>query len=620
MITSASGWRKVFVQSGNQEDTAPEIGQENEAITALAAESFAEYLFAHTQGIPSVIVGIDTRPTGPAIADILLRVFLTKKITVSYAGITAAPEIMAAGKKYSGFVYVSASHNPVGHNGIKFGLNNGGVLEGAENKKITDEFNKKCAGEQALANATALINSCSTVDLDWLYAESVAIKKETLREYRDFTRQVITDTADNTDQQVFFSQLHSALQTRPVGIVCDMNGSARTLSIDASLFSETGITFYPLNNVPGKIVHEIIPEPENLVWCAREIEKLQQAGHTDACIGYMPDCDGDRGNIVYWDYQTKKAVILNAQDVFALSVLAEFSFQLYRYAYTEKQGFNERCEQILLETKKIRLRFPDTAKYGVVVNDPTSMRIDEIAAVFGVQVFRAEVGEANVVNLAREKRAQGYTVRILGEGSNGGNITHPAAVRDPLNTLFAFIKLLTITDTHKDGKIIKKGLFHLWCSASGQESQYRDNYTITDIIATLPKYTTTGVSEKRAVLTIKTPLHKDLKGRFQKIFEREWHEKYPVLYEKFGFISYEARCYNGTHETRTVSDFSESGNGGLKIIFYTENEQQQAFIWMRGSGTEPVFRVMCDRKGNRPDDEKWLLEWETKMLLEADSQ
>ena len=31
---------------------------------------------------------------------------------------------------------------------------------------------------------------------------------------------------------------------------------------------------------------------------------------------------------------------------------------------------------------------------------------------------------ANVVNIERKKREEGYTVRILGEGSNGGTITY----------------------------------------------------------------------------------------------------------------------------------------------------------------------------------------------------
>jgi len=56
-----------------------------------------------------------------------------------------------------------------------------------------------------------------------------------------------------------------------------------------------------INDKAGAIAHEIIPEPENLVWCAQEMERLQAEGKRDAVLGYMPDCDGDRGNIVYWN-------------------------------------------------------------------------------------------------------------------------------------------------------------------------------------------------------------------------------------------------------------------------------------------------------------------------------
>ena len=138
----------------------------------------------------------------------------------------------------------------------------------------------------------------------------------------------------------------------------------------------------------------------------------------------MPDNDGDRGNIVYINDRTGCAEILEAQEVFALSVLSELEFM--KQTAAAAQGASA----------------APGAKLAVAVNGPTSMRIERIAEAYGVEVFRAEVGEANVVNLAAEKRAEGFEVRILGEGSNGGNITHPATVRDPLNTIFALIKLI----------------------------------------------------------------------------------------------------------------------------------------------------------------------------------
>ena len=41
---------------------------------------------------------------------------------------------------------------------------------------------------------------------------------------------------------------------------------------------------------------------------------------------------------------------------------------------------------------------------------------------------------------------------------------------------------------------------------------------------------------------------------------------------------------------------------------------------MRGSGTEPVFRVLCDVKGNNEKMENDLLQWHSQMILKADNQ
>ena len=46
MITSASGWRKVFAESGEKDDGNSEIGNLTRTIAALAAETFADYMLA----------------------------------------------------------------------------------------------------------------------------------------------------------------------------------------------------------------------------------------------------------------------------------------------------------------------------------------------------------------------------------------------------------------------------------------------------------------------------------------------------------------------------------------------------------------------------------------------
>lgn len=588
MILSASGWRKVFAESGNEQDTSPSIGQENKAISVFAAEVFANYIKnTSAKETPIVILGMDSRPTGKEIADAAVKSLVQNGISVKCAGIIAAPEIMAYSRNADGFMYISASHNPIGHNGIKFGLNTGGVLNAEENAKLTAQFKERCESENAVEEAISILKSAPNKKIEEIYEAMPYTKIEALAAYKKFLLWTISGTQSSEKQNELFSIIKSETKNtdsaRKIGVVCDMNGSARAASVDEKFFTENGISFYAIHNTPGEIAHEIIPESENLVFLAAEMERLQKEGKTDAILGYMPDCDGDRGNIVYWDEKARRATILKAQEVFSLSVLAELSYA----KWINKQNAN--------------------FKSAVAVNCPTSMRIDEIATTLGAKVFRAEVGEANVVSCAQKKRAAGYDVRIFGEGSNGGTITHPSSVRDPLNTVFAIIKLLSIKELYKN-----------WCDLTG--AFYSDDFSLTDILDTLPKYTTTGVSESRAVLHIATKDHSLLKSRFQNVFQNEWTLKKDELYEKYKILYWECVITNGTKETRRVTDFSKSGRGGLKIVFYDEENIPVAFIWMRGSGTEPVFRILCDVKGDNPEMERFLLQWETQMLTVADGR
>jgi phosphoglucomutase len=290
----------------------------------------------------------------------------------------------------------------------------------------------------------------------------------------------------------------------------------------------------------------------------------------------------------------QKARILKAQEVFALACVAELSYLVW----------------------KGELKYDDNgkalARAALVVNDPTSLRIDRIAKAFDVGVFRAEVGEANVVELAGKLREKGYLVRILGEGSSGGTIIHPSTVRDPVDTLGAIIKLLSIR-TGKDG-----GLFKIWCGVSKQTGLYRQDFTLADIISSLPAFVTTETVSSDAMINVKSLDHGLLKGRYQKNFIREWEEKKRFFIEKYGISGWRAIAYNGTVEKRDPADFAEAGRGGLKIEFLNFAGEAVAFIWMRGSGTEAVFRVMSDAVGPGNDLERTLIEWQRQMTLESD--
>ncbi len=601
LILSASGWRKIFSKSGDEEDRSEDIGKANTVITALMADTFAAFLLENPEFGRDVLIGRDTRPTGKTIADIFCRVMIARGLTVHYAGVAAAPEIMAYARSVGPFAYISASHNPIGHNGVKFGSREGGVFDRDRAALLAESFRARMNAPDPAGAAAALFAAGDTTVLESVYEREKEEKAAARTAYDDFSREVI----GGENSGLFFTELRTAAKKREktgttIALLADFNGSARTVSIDRSFIERAGFHLSVMNENPGDIRHRIVPEGESLSYCAQRMRELRTDGtgperHT--LFGYVPDCDGDRGNLVFWDEEVQEPRILEAQEVFALSAISELAFLVYSGQIDPAPG--------------------GTAKppCAIAVNGPTSMRIDTIARAFGIRVARAEVGEANVVNLARKLRENGSIVRFLGEGSNGGNITHPAAVRDPLNTVFALLKLLTIEDNRD-----RKGLFHIWCNLSGQEDAWRKNFTFTDIRRTLPAFTTTSVFEDYAQLKIMSRSHAELKNRFRTVFLREWAAGTFPLAENGESWQWKAVSYNGTQTVELGNDFSASGPGGLKIIFSRMTGFDEAFIWMRGSGTEPVFRIMADLAGNTPSGEEKLRQWLVRMVLEADSQ
>jgi phosphoglucomutase len=388
--------------------------------------------------------------------------------------------------------------------------------------------------------------------------------------------------------------IRQGLSERPLGILCDFNGSARTLSIDREFLASLGISFRAMNARPGEIKHRIIPEGESLEPCRRYLEELH-AEDPAYILGYVPDCDGDRGNLVIWDEAAGAARILEAQEVFALACVAELAHLVW-------------TGELTYDNKGNALN-----KAALAVNDPTSMRIDRIARAFDVPVFRAEVGEANVVGLARKLREKGYTVRILGEGSNGGNITHPAAVRDPINTILSLVKLLSVRS--REGK---QGFFEIWCDLSEQAETWRPNFSLDDIIASLPAFVSTSTSSPESQVQVQSQDHGQLKNRYQELFLRDWEERKELLKTRYGISGWEAAAYQGMEERRGISRFGEAGRGGLKISFLNNSGIPVACIWMRGSATEPVFRIMADAEGSDKRMERNLIEWQRRLVIEAD--
>jgi phosphoglucomutase len=599
MILSASGWRGIFAEKGDEESPEPGISFSHKIIAAAAAEVFREYLTA-AGAAGEIIIGRDTRPTGEAAAASVISVFFSAHWKIRYISVAAAPEIMAYARSCgAAFIYISASHNPIGHNGIKFGRNDGGVLPGNDMAALAKNLRELLALPERTERLTELLNAPPADKTNEVYAHSPKYKDEALKAYAEFSREVIAGKSGQGAGEAFH-RIVLGIKKRPLGLAVDFNGSARTVSIDREFFSGLGTGFYSINDKPGEIRHRIVPEGESLEPCRLYLEELHKKDPS-VILGYVPDCDGDRGNLVIWDESSfaaanASAFAVEAQEVFALACVAELSYMVW-------------IGELKYDNKGNAL-----TPAALAVNGPTSLRIDRIARAFDVSVFRAETGEANVVGLARKLRDQGYLVRILGEGAAGGVIIHPSAVRDPIDTLGAILKLLTI---RSEGG--RPGLFELWCGLSDKSETYRDDFTLSDIIAALPAFVSTGAYTEEGILNVKSSDHRELKDRYEKIFRREWEARKEELKVRYGIVSWDVSAYIGMEEKRGISRFGEAGKGGLKIGFLNGEGRKIACIWMRGSGTEPVFRVMADAEGSDRRLERDLINWQRRMALEADA-
>ncbi|MDX9801196.1 MAG: phosphatidylglycerol lysyltransferase [Spirochaetia bacterium] len=568
MMLSSSGWRKIFARDA--ESNSGEVAEEDKLLIAGAAQVFHSWLKKRGgKEKLCIAVALDSRPTGALLGEAAVRTLISLGADVRYLYICAAPEVMSYVKQTNeidGFIYITASHNPIGYNGIKFGPETGAVLGGSGSAEIIKNFKKLMEDDDSPRLLSLLLNNADPEKLASSANDLTKWKNESYKTYLDFSLEIFSPFSKTIPDRTERRETADG----SIGIAADLNGSARCTSIDGEFFTAIGVKTLFVNQEAGIIPRPILPEGENLSWCGKTLEDAH-AKDNSFIMGYMPDNDGDRGNLVYFDDDKGAARILKAQEVFALTCLAELSFMR---------------ESGMLEGKK----------GAVVVNGPTSCRIEKIASNYGVKVFRAEVGEANVVTLAQKLISEGWTIRYLGEGSNGGSITFPATVRDPLNTIGAIVRFLRM------GTVKGKSL--------------------AEIIKTLPRFTTTETDDPLAKMEIKTPDQGLLKERYENIFLQQWEEKKNYLEKTAGITSWEEVNYMQTDAVSGTGIKARGSRttGGLKILFKSANNEEKGFIWMRGSGTEPLFRVMADIEGENNPLERFLIKWQREMIEKADSQ
>ncbi len=229
------------------------------------------YLLTKGKKRPKMIVGMDTRISGDMLEGALSAGINSAGIDVLYLGIIPTPAVACLIKilEADGGVMISASHNPVEYNGIKF-FNSKGF-------KLTDEIEDEI--EEYILNGK---------DIDYMPVEAEVGRKiiveNPTRKYMDYIKDTIN---------INFEGIKVALDC----------GNGAVYKAAPQLFHELGAQVYVINSDPNGININVncgSTKPD-------EIQKL--VIETGADIGLSFDGDADRliasdenGNIVDGDH------------------------------------------------------------------------------------------------------------------------------------------------------------------------------------------------------------------------------------------------------------------------------------------------------------------------------
>ncbi|MGA7604221.1 MAG: hypothetical protein WCE33_14175 [Nitrososphaeraceae archaeon] len=115
MKISISGIRGIY---GDNDLSLPEI--------VKFSRSFAQSLVDSTE---KCVIGRDTRPSSMAIAKIVTATLMQEGVEVYDLNIAPTPMIFRESRKYQAGCVVTASHNPLDWNGLKFILEGRGIFE-----------------------------------------------------------------------------------------------------------------------------------------------------------------------------------------------------------------------------------------------------------------------------------------------------------------------------------------------------------------------------------------------------------------------------------------------------------------------------------------------------------
>lgn len=232
-------------------------------VVILYTRAFVSFLKGKNSN-PTILIGRDGRESGPEIKKIILSELKNLGVEAIDGDVMPTPTVLFSVRKhgYTGAIIITASHNPIEYNGLKF-VNDKALFTIKEeveqiNKHYEDEIKKYENGESPIIDTE--INPNKNVP--------------------NFPKEHVDHIVAGVNAE--------AIRAKKFKVVADMiNASACVM--DPYLFEQLGVELIPLNNIPnGKFGHKPEPLRENLL----ETEKV--AIESGANIGFVHDPDADR--------------------------------------------------------------------------------------------------------------------------------------------------------------------------------------------------------------------------------------------------------------------------------------------------------------------------------------
>ncbi|MDQ3245172.1 MAG: phosphoglucosamine mutase [bacterium] len=257
----------------------------NEQIAFIYARSYAK-MVANKDDTKNkkILVGRDARTSGPNILASIKKAFEIEGMTITYAGILPTPTMLLLVKKlnFDAGIMITASHNPIEYNGIKF-IVAGGRLTNKEETDIIQKYYDDLTMEEKFLDISIL---------------NIAEPKIDNTEYRKIHTNEILKHIDV-----------DLIRSKKFKVSLDPINSGGSI-ITQELLKELGCSVSVINgNMTGLFAHPPEPRPENL----DQISKATLENNSD--IGFAQDPDADRLIIV-----NEKGVVVSEECTLALCV------------------------------------------------------------------------------------------------------------------------------------------------------------------------------------------------------------------------------------------------------------------------------------------------------------